>query len=314
MIVLAGSTTGIVRGERGGGTWSVQWFLPDVDVRALAAGGDTLYAGADPDGVWRSDDGGETWRCVGLEGRRIRSLAVSNGRIYAGTKPPRVWVGSSETGRWTPCTPFAAWRSWFWRSPAEKPHTPYVQTLAVSPVDPDVVLAGIEAGALVRSGDGGRTWSGHRRGASRDPHVVAFHAVDGAWAYEGGGTGPAASRDGGLSWRKATAGSSRRYCWAAAADPAEPARWYVSATRGPRHAHGGGHAGAAVLRADRTGWTPVAADLAAMPYHLATPAPRKVVAVLASGDVRVSRDAGDSWERLPISLGPTRTAVVLDGS
>jgi hypothetical protein len=51
-----------------------------------------------------------------------------------------------------------------------------------------------------------------------------------------------------------------------------------------------------------------------MPYHLATPAPGQVVAVLANGDVRVSGDAGDSWEQLPVSFGPARTAVVLDGS
>jgi hypothetical protein len=175
------------------------------------------------------------------------------------------------------------------------------------------VSASIEGrtGALVRSADGGRTWSGHLRGASRDPHVVAFHPADGAWAYEGGGTGPAVSGDGAVGWQKLTAGLDRRYCWAVAADPVQPARWYVAAARGPRRAHGGGHAGAAVLRAEVDGWTVVADDLPAMPYLLACPSPGELVAVLGSGEVRVSKGAGGSWETLPIALGRTRTALVL---
>jgi hypothetical protein len=51
MIVLAASATGIVRGERGGSSWSVRRVLPEVDVRALAADAGTLYSGTDPGGV-----------------------------------------------------------------------------------------------------------------------------------------------------------------------------------------------------------------------------------------------------------------------
>jgi hypothetical protein len=211
---------------------------------------------------------------VGLEDQRIRSLAAAHGRLYAGTKPARVWVNAFGRERWQPLAPFPRWRSWFWWSPGERPHTAYVQTLSVSPIDPQVVLAGIEAGALVRSADGGRSWSGHLRRASRDPHVVSFHPAEGSWAYEGGGTGAALSRDGGRNWEKVNAGLDRRYCWAAAADPRHPERWYVAVAPGPRQAHGGGHAGAAILRAEGNRWTIVADDIPAMPYLLSCPAPR----------------------------------------
>ena len=311
MIVLAGSASGLVRAERAGGTWDVERVLDGHDVRGLAADAGTVYAGAGTAGVWRSDDGGRTWHGAGLEQQQIRSVAAAHGLLYVGTKPARVWVTHSGGARWEALAPFPRWRSWFWWSPAERPHTAYVQTLAVSPADPEVLLAGIEAGALVRSVDGGRTWSGHRRRASRDPHVVAFHPIEGAWAYEGGGTGPAVSSDGGMTWRKVTAGLDRRYCWAVAADPAEPQRWCVAAAAGPRRAHGQGHARAAVFRADPTGWTIVADDLPAMPYLLASPAPAELVAVLGSGELRVSSDAGSSWETPAVELGRTRTAVVL---
>ena len=222
-----------------------------------------------------------------------------------------MWVTHSGGARWEAQASFRRRRSWFWWSPAERPHTAYVQSLAVAPTDPDILLAGIEAGALVRSNDGGRTWSGHLRRASRDPHVVAFHPADGAWAYEGGGTGPAVSSDGGMTWRKVTDGLDRRYCGAVAADPTQPERWYVAAAAGPRRAHGQGHAGAAVLRAGPDGCVITADDLPAMPYLLASPAPAELVAVLANGEVRVSKDAGGSWETPVLELGRTRTALMV---
>ena len=309
MVILGGSPTGLVRAERAGPGGPARRVL-DGDVRALAAHGGLLYAGLDAGGVWCSHDGGQTWSHAGLDDQRVRSLAAADGRVYAGTKPARVWVGPAGGRHWEPLARFSRLRSWFWWSPAERPHTAYVQTLSVSSRDADVVLAGIEAGALVRSVDGGRTWSGHARRASRDPHVVTFHPSTPDWAYEGGGTGPAVSRDGGVSWRKVSDGLDRRYCWAVAADPVDPAQWYVAAAAGPRQAHGEGRAGAAIFRAAGDRFTVAVDDLPAMPYAMACPAPDEVVAVLSSGEVRVTTDAGASWEVLPTTLGPIRTALV----
>src|SRR5690606_17220926 len=94
-------------------------------------------------------------------------------------------------------------RRWFWYSPAEPPDTrPYVMGLAVSPTTPGVIVAGIEAGGLVRSVDDGRTWRGHCRGADRDCHDLTFNPNAGNWLYQAGGGGPAYSTDAGQSWRK----------------------------------------------------------------------------------------------------------------
>ena len=45
-------------------------------------------------GMFRSDDGGSSWRSVGLEGRLIMAVAASpaeRDQIWAGTEPSEVW-------------------------------------------------------------------------------------------------------------------------------------------------------------------------------------------------------------------------------
>jgi len=142
------------------------------DVRCLAIDPQhpaLVYAGTQGNGVLRSDDGGKTWRAAGPAGRIVKSLAVSRtkpGVVYAGTKPALVFVSRDGGQTWEELAGFRRiFSRRFWLSPAEKPFTAYVQALALSPMEPGVAPAGIEAGAVVRSSDGGRTWSGHRRGA-----------------------------------------------------------------------------------------------------------------------------------------------------
>jgi photosystem II stability/assembly factor-like uncharacterized protein len=200
---------------------------------------------------------------------------------------------------------------WFWFSPAEKPLTAYVQAIALSPTDPNTILVGIEAGAVVQSRDGGQTWSGHRRGALRDCHTLCFHATQGDWAYCGGGTGAgvAVSRDAGATWTQPKEGLDRHYGWAVAADPARPDVWYAALSPGPWHAHSEHNAQAALFRSmGGAAWQRLTGGLPqplnAMPYALLTDpsAPGQVYAGLANGEVWHSTDHGDTWRQLNVSL------------
>jgi photosystem II stability/assembly factor-like uncharacterized protein len=103
-----------------------------------------------------------------------------------------------------------------------------VLALAISPSDPNVILAGVELGAVVRSADGGRTWSKHRPRAGRDCHQLCFHPRAHQWAYQAHGGGPAVSRDGGLTWTQPRAGLDRRYCFNVAGDVERPDTWYAA--------------------------------------------------------------------------------------
>ena len=100
----------------------------------------------------------------------------------------------------------------FWLSPVEPPFIGYVQSIALSPVDPRIMSVGIEFGAVVRSHDGGQTWTDHRKGALRDCHSLTFHVSNGDWVYEVGGTGAgvSVSRDAGATWMQPKAGYDQR--------------------------------------------------------------------------------------------------------
>ncbi|WP_332899834.1 WD40/YVTN/BNR-like repeat-containing protein [Haladaptatus sp. CMSO5] len=327
---LATTDGGIARASFEDREWGVSHELVTKDVRCLAVDPTTpaiLYAGTQGDGVYQSVDGGETWEFLGLDGVVVKSLAVSPhdpAVIYAGAKPAAIYVSRDGGLTWTKPPGFAkipGRRLWF--SPAEPPFvTAYVQAIALSPTDPTLVLAGIEFGAVVRSTDGGETWTGHQQGAIRDCHSLAFHATDGTRMYEGGaglrGRAGATSTDGGETWIAPTNGLDRSYGWAVTADPEDPTTWYLSASTGPFAAHGEENARAYIYRWQENGpWERLAGGLPqpsfAMPYALCTlpGEPGLVVAGMSDGSVWYSATSGDAWERLPFSLGSIHRSLVL---
>ena len=308
-VYLATGPAGLARAE-----------LPGADVERVAAGFDVrcvsadpraehnVYAGTQGGGVLRSDDGGRTWRPSGLDGWVVKSLAISApapGRVYAGTEPACLFVSEDRGETWRELGGFRRiFSRRFWFSPAERPFKAYVQGIALSPKDPDLIVAGIEAGAVVRSADAGRSWQDHRRGAMRDCHHLVAHATVDGRLYEGGYGGGACSTDAGETWRR-PAGLDRKYGWAVAADAANPNCWYVSVAPGVQ-AHSD-HAQAAIFRSDGGNWRRVSGGLPEpldfMPYALISgPAPGQLLAGLASGEIWESHDHGDSWTKLNLRM------------
>jgi hypothetical protein len=317
-IFLATTGQGIARAEgslRMG--WSVITVLRDQTVQCLAH--DVLhpriiYAGTPRHGVLRSVDGGMTWQPRGLEGQNIKALAaspVSPETLYAGTRPARLYVSHDGGERWTELTAFRKIPSRrFWLSPVG--FVAYVQAITLSPSDAQTLLVGIEVGAVVRSSDGGETWTDHRSGALRDCHSLTFHMANGDWVYEAGGTGGgvAVSRDAGEHWRQPKDGLDRHYGWAVAADPAQPDIWYASLSPGALKAHSDHNAEAVIVRASGDApWQALAGGLPQplthMPYALLTDpaAPGELYAGLSNGEVWHGTVHGDSWQRLPLELG-----------
>jgi photosystem II stability/assembly factor-like uncharacterized protein len=317
-VFLRGSDLGIARASRDGeGGWSVEDVLSNVNVACMAQSptkAAVVYAGEREGGVWRSEDRGETWERVGGVAESVMALAVSphdSQLIYAGTKGALMFVSRDAGSTWSELEGFRRIPNrWWWFSPAEPPDwRPYVIAIAISPTEPDTVLAGIEFGGVVRSEDGGDSWTRHRRGALRDCHSLKFHAKDGDWVYEAGGTGGGASfsRDGGQRFQKAKHGLAKNYGMVCAADPVKPEVWYVGVAPSPYNAYGEepeiylyrSTAGAAW---QPIGWAPHPLPETPTTLVTLTESPGHLYAGLRSGDIWRSGDYGDNWEKMPFNM------------
>jgi photosystem II stability/assembly factor-like uncharacterized protein len=301
--LLAATREGIVRIERTApDAWTSRLTLADVDVRALCPTLGDVYAATHGNGVYRSADGGEGWAARGLEGQRVTALAAGDGIVYAGTKQPRVHATRDGGETWAPLAPFPRHRSWWWIQPAEPPfHPSFVSALAVSE---GTLLAGIEACGVLRSADGGSTWSGHRRGALRDCHELT---VVGKSIYEAGSGGLAASHDGGHRWTRHREGLDRRYGWAVAA--CEEVVYLVVGTY--RSAHSSRPRVRLFRSSSGASWEPCGDELPRL-AKLACGAPGELFMALGDGSLLRSADRGDTWSQLPVQLRmPSRALVYL---
>jgi photosystem II stability/assembly factor-like uncharacterized protein len=279
---------------------------------------DRVYVGTFDDGLYATDDGGETWResWGGVDDRRVMSVAVSRSHrvsgvsaVYAGTEPSNLYR-SEDGGKTWQLLPALR------RLPSEprwsfppRPWTHHVSTIALHPADPDGLAVGIELGGVMRSSDGGRTWVDHNPQAHSDAHQLITHPLAAERLYEVAGQGIAVSPDRGQSWRRLDDGLDRHYAWATAADPADPDLWYASVSRSPSAAHGHGDGQARLLRSRGNGWERIDSwgeepALRRMPYALAAlpEQPGRLLVGLRGGSMLVTGDAGESWSRLEPGL------------
>jgi hypothetical protein len=334
-VFISTTGTGLIRAERRtGDKWAVESLLEGQQVNCLVADpnrANSVMAGTQHSGLLRSDDLGKTWQPAGLGGQVIKSIAFCRAEpdvIYVGTKPPAIFVSHDAGESWSELESFRQMRRRHWFTPAE-PGDPYVMGLAVAPSDLNHIVAGIEYGALLHSTDGGKTWQGHLKGASRDCHSLTFHVSDGNWVYEGGGGPPASvSRDGGKTWTSSRKGMGGCvYGYACAADPGDPEIWYVSAAplvKFPQihmfpRMHWDGHSNSFIFRSTKAGrWErldgglPQPLDYAVYALLTDPGAPGHLYAGLSNGDVWFTGDHGDHWAQLPVNMrGIHRSLIML---
>ena len=310
MILFAATGDGVSRLDLDGDTCAVSASAAAAGARSLARAGNALYAGSPGHGVFRSADEGETWAQLDFPQSDVFSVAVSmaDGALYAGCEPSMLFVSRDEGETWAELDALRAIPSAPTWSFPPRPWTSHVRWIAPSPHEAGLLLVGIELGGVMRSEDGGATWSDHRPGAQPDCHELAWHPTAPGRAYEAAGGGAAWSHDAGATWQPADAGRDRHYTWALAVDPKEPDRWWISASPGPFHAHGRRSAEATLYRWEGEGpWKPLAGGLpqplAAMPYALAV-REGTLHAGLADGQLYASSDRGETWRRLDVRGDP----------
>ncbi len=193
-------------------------------VTGLAADRNTYYFGGTGGGVWKTTDGGRTWKNVsdGFFGGSIGAVAVSDwdpNVVYAGGGEVTVRGNVSHgDGVWRSTD---AGKSWRFAGLADSRHIP---RLRIHPKDPDLVYAAVlghlfgpnDMRGVYRSRDGGGHWQrvlyvNDRVGAvdlAMDPvnprvlYATLWNVRRTPWSLESGGPGSGLwkSTDGGDTW------------------------------------------------------------------------------------------------------------------
>ena len=282
-----------------------------------------LYCGTADRGLWRSADAGVSWEPVGegISHTNVTAVAVSaaeqadgRGVVYAGTEPSALFRSEDGGNSWRDLERMRELPSYAEWSYPPKPNTSHVRWISPDPTQSGHLFVCIEAGALIRSHDGGETWEDRVDDGPLDTHTLAVHEDAPGRLYSAAGDGffPARrgymqSPDGGDTWERPSEGLDYQYLWGLAVDPADPDTAVVSAASGPFSAHSPATAQSTLYRRGDGG-----------PWHevrVGLPEPEgTVVSVLASNanepgvfyalnnhGVYRSVDAGREWERLEMA-------------
>jgi photosystem II stability/assembly factor-like uncharacterized protein len=311
-LLAATRGAGLWRSRDGGETWTRlgEGALP-AKVRGPAVatenGRRVLYVGSEPIALFRSEDDGETWEEIAA----VREIAAERG--------------------------------WHYPVPTVEPH---VRGVAIPPDDPTLLLLAIQVGGILRSEDRGRTWE--TIGPDQlDPDVHSLTFVGAGsptvFAATGGGgrsefpfpAGLAAyrSNDRGRTWQPLTADLERSYAVPICVDPLDRDVVYLATAGGSPFAwlKRPEFADAALYRSEDGGqhWQPldrgVPKPLVLMPDAMALSprAPGEIVIGTGGesgqllppdrrrGSVFVSRDRGDSWEKIELDLPSIFSAVIV---
>lgn len=227
--------------------------------------GDTIYAGVEPAGLFRSDDGGVTWAHVAGLREHPSTLGWQPGAgglilhsiVAHPSDPVRMWVGISAVGIFHSADGGATWdaRNKGVRAtggPEEYPETGQcVHKFGLHPDRPEVLFQQNHSGAY-RSDDGGREWLDINAGLPstfgfpiaihpHDPRTiwtVPLNGDDVGRYMPGGRAAVWMSRDEGASWAPQTDGLPGQGAFlgilreAMATDRHDPAGLYVGTSTG----------------------------------------------------------------------------------
>ena len=299
-------------------TWTIDEHLggrsPEcvaVDTRDPAR----VYCGTAGAGLFRIHDSGRNWEPAGpgIKHPTVTAVGVGHaeqadgfGIVYAGTEPSAMFRSDTGGGSWVNLAGLRALPSADTWSFPPRPHTHHVRWIETDLSVADRVFVAIEAGALVRTFDGGRTWRDRVPGGPYDTHTAATHPLAPGRIYSAAGDGYFESADAGDSWTSPEDGLKHLYLVSLAVDPGDPDTVIVSATDGPGTAYWPRSAKAYVYR--KTGLKRWEQAMSGLPEAKGTTASRFATHAGEPGVIYAannrglfrSGDAGRSWKALDL--------------
>ena len=265
----------------------------------------TLYAGTYSSGVFKSTDGGESWTLAssGMQaGAIVYSLAIDPEvpmRLYAGTRAantgstPPPWSGilyKSDDGA-------ASWRPVL-QNIGGSAQQDWVYSIAVLPLDPNLILAASHEHGIFRSWDYGETWApasqgivnGSGRGVVFDPQKRSpSTAYYGEWHRDGAYK----TTNDGDSWTPLANGIQNTKIYSLAINSSDPRTVYAATMIASAGDPGG------VMRSSDAGQTWGQAGLQGLSVYSVAPnranGNQLYAGVIGSAGIYRSENRGASW-------------------
>jgi photosystem II stability/assembly factor-like uncharacterized protein len=295
-----------------------------------------VFVGVTHDGLYRTIDGGESWSKV-LDGD-IRSVTVDptdDKVIYSGVEPVALYRSEDGGDHWQEVTtlqdvPETARKNWWFPQP---PHNGHIRNIFIHPDNASIIYLCIEHGGIVRSFDRGKSWEDVSKGIDYlDIHVIANLPRQMNRYYVATARGFFTSDKPEQGWVRAEDGLTRNYFHDFLFLPPvksseKPIMILATADQSPgfwRRENRGARAALFKSVDGAESWTRItdglADDLDSMIWALVHH-PTDHRALFAgfgnvarghasgsggAGDLMVSRDMGESWQRLDIDLPADR--------
>lgn len=240
----------VLRSSKAGG-WKVHESLMGTHPQSIAfdpINPSTAYCGTFGGGIWKTADEGQNWDKIGkdfISSLNVTSVSVSPlergtegfNVVYAGTEPSEFYRSNDGGHSWermVSLNNLSSSQSW---SFPPRPWTHHVRWIEPDVNSPGYVFVAIEAGALVQSRDGGRTWIDRVKQGPYDTHTLATHLKAPKRLYSSAGDGYFESFDYGQTWNKPIAGLKHHYLYGLDVDSQDPQTVIVSASSGAWQAH-----------------------------------------------------------------------------
>ena len=314
-MLYVGTKCGIYRFAKSDGSWEARGkTLEDAYVSGIAqdtGGRGRILASVRHQGVFRSEDSGDSWAPV-LKDVDAWSIAnAPDGTLFSGVEPAGVYrsrTGGRDWEELSTIKKLPTYDRWSFPPP---PHVAHVRTFVFAHDDPRTIYAGIEVGGVIGTKDGGDTWQELNEGVYPDIHNMAIASDGGDVVYAATGRGFFKSENAGSSWTLATQGLHSIYMRPVVVHPENQKMLFTSAATGSPPGWNRPEGAETVLyRSSDSGanWEPIMEGLkptlygsvdaiAVDPQHTST-----LYAGTSEGQVLVSESLGDTWQTLTEGL------------
>ena len=224
-VLILATDSGVVVLERDGAAWRERARgLEGASATSAIAREGVILAGT-TDGVFRSDDLGQTWykASAGLTHQHVRWMAYhpdTSDLEFAGCEPAAIFVSRDGAETWRGCPEVEQLRD------AKRwglPYSPEAGCIRGLAFNGRRGYAAAEVGGVLRSDDAGATWRmasdvGYREPlVNPDVHSIAAHPSSADLVFAATGGGFYRSEDGGARWERLYI----CYCRAAWIDPTD---------------------------------------------------------------------------------------------